>query len=227
MRLVFLFLLILNSYCISAQKVSKFASLSFCGFRSKNVENLIKYLLPELAFLRLSPGDTLVDIGAQSGVYEASLTAIADLQNVHFILVDIDTLCLNHKKLSNVISHYEKFGRPISAQQFSIVHNTVDSLFLPIDQYRKALLRNVIHEIKRPEAFIKSIYNVLHSHGELIVMETIPTKKGKLHGGCRMPLFSFEELKTLFQKAGFHFVEKQDLLEGSKPRKHMLRFIKP
>jgi ubiquinone/menaquinone biosynthesis C-methylase UbiE len=216
-----------NNFCISAQKVNKIAALPFCGSRSEDVDNIRKYLLPELTFLRLSPDDTLVDIGAQSGVYEASLAAIADLQDVHFILVDIDTLCLNQKKLSNVISHYEKFGRPISTQQFSIVHNTIDSLFLPLDQYKKALLRNVIHEIKSPDAFIKAIYNVMRSDGELIVMESIPTRKGKLHGGCRMPLFSFEELQNMFQKAGFHFVEKQDLVEGTKPRKHMLRFIKP
>jgi SAM-dependent methyltransferase len=227
MRSVLLLLLILNHCCISAQKVSKIASLPFCGSRSENVENIKKYLLPELAFLRLSPGDTLVDIGAQSGVYDASLAAIADLQDVHFILVDIDTLCLNEKKLSNVITHYSQFGRPINAQQFSIVHNSVDSLFLPMDQYRKALLRNVIHEIKSPDAFIRSIYNILRTDGELIVMESIPTRKGKLHGGCRMPLFTFEELQTMFQQAGFHFVEKQDLLEGNKPRKHMLKFIKP
>jgi|GEM_PF-1254164 len=221
------FLLVMSSETVQGQKGSKLESLPFCGIRSKDIDYLKKYLLPEVAFLKIKSGDTLVDIGAQSGAYDASIAVVANLNDVHFILVDIDSVCLNQTKLNNVISHFSAFNTSLSAQQFSFVNNTKDSLYLPADRYQKALLRNVIHEIRHPDAFVKNIYEVLRSSGELIVLEMIPTKKGKLHGGCRMPLYSFDELLSMFQKAGFLFIEKQDLLEGNKPRKQMLRFIKP
>src|ERR1700712_3360077 len=98
-------------------------------------------------FLKLSENDTIVDIGAASGWYEGAFSAGNNFRHIHFILVDIDTNCLNARKLAAMTAHYSQLkGSPIT-NSFTLVNNTPDSLFLPASTYGKVWLLNVFHEI--------------------------------------------------------------------------------
>jgi hypothetical protein len=93
-------------------------------------------------------GDTIVDIGAQSGTYEGCFLAVNNFKTVRFLLVDIDSSCLNQEKVNNMVAHYSKVKGDSIRNSFQIVQNTPDSLWLPLNQYRKAWLFNTLHELR-------------------------------------------------------------------------------
>lgn len=64
----------------------------------KNKKGIKAYMQPQFDFLRVQEGDTIVDIGAQSGSYEGCFLSVNDFQKLSFVLVDIDPKCLNQRK---------------------------------------------------------------------------------------------------------------------------------
>ena len=86
---------------------------------------------------------------------------------------------------------------------------------------------DTLHEIPDQSKMIRDIYAILKTGGEIIILENPPKKEGQLHGGCRMPLLSFERINTLFTSNGFQFSEKIDIIRKRNSDMQMLRFIKP
>src|SRR5688572_25859011 len=82
-----------------AQKNNKVQKIKFCGAAYKSRSAMMELLKEEFAFLKLNDRDTVVDIGAGSGWFNGAVAAGTNIQDVHFILVDIDTSCLNQVKL--------------------------------------------------------------------------------------------------------------------------------
>ena len=183
----------------------KVAKLKFCGYRYKDSSMIRKHFEQQLAFLQVNDGDTIVDIGSSSGAYIGAINVIADFKQAHFILVDIDSACLNSSKVSNMIAHYEGLRGQAFNNSIGFIKNTTDSLWLPMSHYKKIWIFNTLHEIPDKAGMIKQISAVLQSGGEIVIAELMATEKRKIHGGCNKPLMSDDEMKNLMSTAGFTF----------------------
>ncbi len=187
------------------QNKEQVKKLKFCGYKYTDTALLRKHFEQQFAFLQISNGDTIVDVGTSSGAYIGAINVIADFKNVHFILVDIDSSCLNAAKVNNMIAHYENLKAVPFNSSISFVVNTTDSLWLPLNSKRKLWIFNTLHEIPDKTAIIKQMAAVLQTGGEIIIAELMATEKHKIHQGCKKPLMSEEEIKKLMQDAGFTF----------------------
>jgi ubiquinone/menaquinone biosynthesis C-methylase UbiE len=198
-------LLICITISFAQRNEEKVKKLKFCGYKYKDSSMLRKHFEQQLAFLQINDRDTIVDVGSSSGSYIGCLNVIAEFKNAHFILVDIDSNCLNSTKVSNMISHYEGIrGKPFD-NSISFVVNTVDSLWLPLNRYKKMWIFNTLHEIPDKAGIIRQMSAVLQPGGEIIIAELLPTEKRKIHGGCNEPLMTEEEIKVLMNNLGFDF----------------------
>jgi ubiquinone/menaquinone biosynthesis C-methylase UbiE len=183
----------------------KIKKLKFCGYKYKDSAELRKHFEQQLAFLLIINGDTIVDVGTSSGAYIGAINTIAEFKNVHFILVDIDSNCLNSTKVNNMIAHYENLRGSSFNNSFSFVVNTTDSLYLPLNSKKKLWIFNTLHEIPDKAAIIKQMSAVLQTGGEIIIAELMVTEKRTIHKGCNKPLMTEDEIKKLMQDAGFVF----------------------
>jgi len=191
--------------CFGQQSQEKIKKLKFCGYTYKDSAFLRTHFEQQLAFLQVNSGDTIVDIGSQSGAYIGAINVIAEFKNVHFILVDIDSSCLNSTKLSNMITYYENLKGSSFNNSTSFLVNTTDSLYLPLNSKKKLWLFNTLHEIPDKAVIIKQMAAVLQTGGEIIIAELMASEKNKIHGGCKYPLMTEAALKKLMQDAGFLF----------------------
>jgi predicted methyltransferase len=211
---------------INEEKVKK---LKFCGYRYKDSALLRSQIEQQLAFLQIQDGDTIVEVGTSSGALIGCINVIADFKNAHFILVDIDSSCLNTAKVNNMIAYYENVKGSSFNNSISFVVNTTDSLYLPLNSKKKLLIFNTLHEIPDKAAIIKQMAAVLQTGGELIIAEVMATEKNKIHGGCKYPLMTEDEIKKLMETAGFDFKNAVINAIPVKKRKNpycLYRFIK-
>ena len=224
LKIFILIFLSLFSFTGSAQKSKKYKG-EFCGVHMKTAEMIRKIYSEQIAFVSLQENDTIVDIGAASGWFEGALSSVTDFRNISFVLVDIDSGCLNQLKVDRMQAHYASVkGAPIT-NRFIPVLNTPDSLYLPLDLFPKVWLLNTLHELPDKKKMILDIHAVLRNGGEVLVLEMEAEKINELHPVCRKPLLSFEELRHLFQANGFIY---KDHLRLSKKRNDLvfLRFVK-
>jgi hypothetical protein len=228
MRSFIVFVLLGMCYHSFAQKrnVGKVEKLPYCGVHWKDTTHIRRELQQQFNFLKLQPNDTIVDIGSSSGVYNGAIASLSE-HKLHFVLVDIDTACLNSGKVAGMTNHFNSLKGSAINSSFQIINNTPDSLWLPANSYKKAWLINVLHEIPDPGKMVRDANSILQQGGELIVFEMIPKRSGQLHGGCRMPLQSVANWKEMMNKNGFQFTEEIEIIKNrGKTRIAMMRFIK-
>lgn len=210
----------------SAQKKKKVDDIPFCGVAMGHAVAIREVFGMEFDFLNVKENDTIVDIGASSGWLEGALSAVSKVRNVLFVLVDIDSACLNREKVSNMVHYYSAVKKDSITNTFSIVRNTPDSLWLPAQTYSKVWLLNTLHELPLPPKMARDIAWILRPNGELCVVETLPKKEGQLHPGCNRPLLTAEEIEAVFLHNGFRLVEKKLLPEKKRFTPVMYRFVK-
>lgn len=204
-RIIFLLTLICSTNICDAQR-NPDKGLIFCGWKYADVATIEKAFSQKISFLDIHDGDLVADIGASGGTFEGAISAIGNWKNVHFVLVDIDSNCLNQQKVNNMKTYYTQVkGSPFTTE-ISFVRNTPDSLYLAHDTYHKIFLLNTLHEITDQQKMVKDIYKVLRKGGEVIVDEMMARPRHLLHGGCQKPLLDEITMKTLFEQNGF----KQD-----------------
>jgi ubiquinone/menaquinone biosynthesis C-methylase UbiE len=227
-RLLYSIIFLALSFTAGAQQKPK-KNLAFCGFRFVDTAVLRHQFEKQLAFLRISDNDTIVDIGSSSGAMEGCLGAIGNFSQVNFILVDIDSNCLNRQRVNNMIDHYAGLkGEPLGAD-FTIINNTPDSLYLPSHSYRHAWLMNTLHEIPDKQKMANDINAILKPGGELILLEILSRPGHTRHGGCKQPLLDEHEIKRIFEENGF--TQTETLWNPTNAKKfhnpyYMVRFIK-
>jgi ubiquinone/menaquinone biosynthesis C-methylase UbiE len=217
--------------CISISSYGQKKKTGFCGMGYTDTAILRHQYERQLAFLQINDNDTIVDIGSSSGAMEGALGVIADYRNVHFLLVDIDTGCLNPAALNRMVSYYAALGQKQNTTQYTIVNNTPDSLYLPTNSYRKAWLMNTLHEIPDQPKMIRDIAAILRPGGELVMLEILSRPGHTIHGGCNQPLLDENQIKTLLEQNGF---EQKDILwnptnsdsERIRNPYYMVRFIR-
>jgi ubiquinone/menaquinone biosynthesis C-methylase UbiE len=196
----------------------------FCGAALKKpVLNTIK---PQAKFLNLKENDTLVDIGASSGWFQGALSNVWPVKKLNFVLVDIDSSCLNEENLVNMTKYYSEMKGSDIDYKYELVVNTESSLGLTGRQFSKIMIRNTLHEIEERDAMASEINNLMLPNGELYIIEVLPTEKRKTHGGCKKPLMSFADINALFEKHGFFLKEKQHQVLIKKFTLQLLRFVK-
>ena len=216
--------LLLVCCSLSAQKMKPD---EFCGTRYRDLQALKEQLKYQFEFLRLQDGDTVVDIGAASGWYEGAVWAGTDLKKLQVILVDIDSNCLNQQRVSNMLHHYGDLKGGPYELDITMIRNTPDTLYLEPGKYNKIWLLNTLHEVPDPPKLLQQIYRVLRPGGELILLELVPTKPGKKHGGCNKPLRSPDQWVELLQREGFRKTESMiDAARNKKTPVTMIRFIR-
>jgi hypothetical protein len=196
----------------------------FCGAPLKKWQ--IKTIVPQANFLHLKKNDTLVDVGAASGWFEGALACASPVQQMHFVLIDIDSSCLTQEKLANMTRYYSGLKGSAIDYSYELVVNTNKSLGLGNKKYSKLLVRNTLHEVADQKSFAEQLSAATTTGGELYIIEVLPTVKRKKHGGCHMPLLSFTEINDLFEKNGFLLREKTEQRLKKKVSLQMLRFIK-
>jgi ubiquinone/menaquinone biosynthesis C-methylase UbiE len=230
MRTPLLYCLLFTCLAQSAhaqQKPKK--NLAFCGWKIADTVMIRHQYERQLTFLHITDKDTIVDIGSSSGAYEGVLAVHGNFSQVNFILVDIDTNCLNRTRVDNMVAYYSKVkGAPIQ-QNFSIVQNTPDSLYLPENKYRKAWLMNTLHEIPDKQKMVRDIHKILQPGGELVLLEILSRPGHTIHGGCKQPLLDEHELKLLFEQNGFTQADTEWNPTNAKKLNnpvYMVRFIK-
>ena len=207
--------------------IEKIKKLKFCGYKIGDTAFIRQQYGPQLNFLQINDKDTVIDVGTSSGAYIGALNAIGAFKNVHFILVDIDSNCLNRVKVDNMINYYQGLRGTSFGNTFSIVVNTPDSLCLPLDRFKKLWIINTLHEIDDKGKMARQIAAVLRSGGEVIVAEMLATQKITRHGGCHKPLMSAEEIINLFAVHGFKLTEKENLQPVQKEKdKHPFYFFR-
>jgi ubiquinone/menaquinone biosynthesis C-methylase UbiE len=228
--LIALFVLLALQGTAQERDEEKVKKLPFCGYKYIDSSKIRTHFRLQLQFLNIKDGDTVIDVGSSSGAYIGALNVIAPFSNVHFILVDIDSNCLNTGKMNNMLAHYQKLHGAAFTNSFNMVNNTPDSLCLPLLRYKKLLLFNTLHEIPDKAAMVKQITAILQSGGEAIIAEILPTQKRSIHMGCNLPLLSADAIIKLFSDAGFTFKASQNLQTNpkrvNKTPYYFFRFIK-
>ncbi len=181
---------------------------SFCGFKYKDTAKLHHALDAQLQFLQIKNADTIVDIGSSSGAYDGAYCAIAPFKNVHFVLVDIDSNCLNSTKVNNMINYYGALrGEPLQ-NSFSLVINRPDSLMLPLHHYSHVWMFNTLHEIDDKKGIARQMAAIMQTGGELIIYELLATAKRTIHQGCKKKLLSRDEIIALFANEGLVYKDQ-------------------
>jgi ubiquinone/menaquinone biosynthesis C-methylase UbiE len=196
-------LLLLPLFLLPSILFSQNRKQNFCGWRYEDTAVIRHQFERQVAFLRITDKDTIVDIGSSSGSMEGCLGVIGNYRDVNFVLVDIDSGCLSRERVGSMNSYYEKLKGRSLGQQYTIVNNTVDSLWLPANNYRKAWLMNTLHEIPDKQKMVRDIAAVLKAGGELVLLEILSRPKHTIHGGCRQPLMNESEIKSLLEQNGF------------------------
>lgn len=213
--------------CLAASAQQKpNPSLPFCGLHVEKKSFFKRMYSDQYRFLRVNDNDTIVDIGSSSGSFAGAFSAAMDVKNVTFVLVDIDSNCLNARMVENMKAHYSKVkGSPIT-NQFVRNVNTADSLWLPPGSFSKAWLINTLHEIPGTKKMVQQIAEILRKGGEQVLLEWLRVQPGQKHGGFNLPLISDDEIAQLFAENGFTVAGRYD--EKGNKRKHimMMRFIR-
>src|SRR5687767_452110 len=105
---IFLFVICMFLFYSGNSQQKKSHKLNFCGAVFSDLQKLKVNLHPQFDFLQVKENDTIVDIGASSGWVDGALSAGTEFNNLLFVLVDIDTICLSSGKVDAMISHYSK-----------------------------------------------------------------------------------------------------------------------
>ena len=199
----------------------------FCGYTFTDTLLLRKNYQAQLDFLDLKDGDTVIDVGTGSGSYIGALNVITVVKKAHFILVDIDSNCLNPLKVNNMINYYETLHGAKFNNTFSMLLNTPDSLYLPANRYKKLLILNTLHEVRDREEMARQLAAVLKPGGELIVGEMPPMGRKKIHQGCNKPLMRTDEIVNLFARFGLTPTGQENVQPVLKARiKHPYYFLR-
>lgn len=209
-----------------SQQKGKAKKLDFCGIKIKDLDKEKAAYQEELDFLRLQEYDSVVDVGAGSGWYEGVLSVLSPLQHLHFFLVDINVDCLNETKVNNMKTYYSLQKGDTITNRFTIINNTVDSLYLPANRFKKVWIMNTLHEIPDRAKMVRDMYHVLQSGGEVLVLEMFARKEHELHGGCRKPLFSRQELDQLFTSHQFTVKDHIEMKINRRATFQIVRYIK-
>ena len=116
-----------------------------------------------IAALKVSPGQTVADIGAGSGYYTVRLAEVVGPAG-RVIATDIqpEMLALIKKRVES---------REVRGGKVELVLGTPTESKLPDAAIDLALMVDVYHELAQPQAFLRSVKRALKKDGRLVLIE--------------------------------------------------------
>jgi predicted methyltransferase len=164
-----------------------------------------------LQLLGIAPGMSVADVGAGTGYMTTRIAKlVGPMGSVYANEIQPAMLRMIEAKAS--LEHLANI---------QVVQGTDDDTRLPSRAIDVALLVDVYHELRHPQAILQSVRNSLKPHGDLVVIEyrkedpTIP-----IADTHRM---SITEMRAEIEAAGFTF----DRVIEELPRQHILVFHSP
>ncbi len=181
----------------------------YCGIYYYSMDDLYRQKQVELDFYQFKPGQTIASIGAQCGHWEAVYAAATD--SMQFYLEDIDSSFFNQRQVAFAWHYYDSLrGRPITSS-YKLVLGTERSTNLPENSFDKITIINSFHEFTYYDEMLADIKTKLKPSGLLYIDETVPKKQGQLHGVCKKPMLTQEEMIAILSKNGFRYVNAVDI----------------
>ncbi|MDN3658167.1 class I SAM-dependent methyltransferase [Ferruginibacter paludis] len=151
----------------------------------------------EISRYGLIDGDTLVDIGCETGFHDNQIAFY--YPHIYFVLEDIDTSNLAIIK-RNIAS--TGFVNNMQAGCETIVGG-VNNIPLASGRYKKILCRKTLHEFENPDQMINEFKRILIPGGEVIIAEINPKYPGQRFHDCVRPFLNRTQIMDLFVQQGF------------------------
>jgi predicted methyltransferase len=182
----------------------------YCGIYYKTMEDLYRQKQSELDFYRFQPGQVVASIGAQCGHWEATYAATTD--SVQFYLEDIDSSFFNKRQVGFAWHYYDSLrGRPMTST-YTLITGTEESTLLPENTFDKIIIINSFHEFTQVGEMLADIKTKLKPGGILYIDETVPKRPGQLHGVCKKPMLTPEEMISILSKNGYEYIDGLEIL---------------
>lgn len=213
-------------FMISPARGQKMQTVSgHCGIYYKSMEDLFRQKEKELGFYDFKPGQTVASIGAQCCHWEAAYAAGTD--SILFYLEDIDTTSFTTEQIAFAWHYYDSLrGRPMTSGFKRVVGNE-KSTFLLENAFDKIIIINSFHEFTFPAEMLADIKDKLRQGGILYIDEALPKRPGQLHGICKKPMLTHEEMLALLAKNGFEYIDGLDFnFRKKKPMRKIFAFRK-
>ncbi len=151
----------------------------------------------DVSKLNLADGDTLVDIGSQSGFHDFQIFHF--YPNKFFILEDvINKYQLNLRNLYMLDKGQRKYFRDNCIR----IKGTQENIPLNSGMYKTILCRKTLHEFKNPAKMINELKRIMSPDGTLIIQEVIPKIKGEIDISCKMKHLTKGEIVNLLSQQG-------------------------
>lgn len=207
----------------SAQKLQRVKD--HCGLYYYNMDDLYRQKQVELDFYDFRSGQTVASIGAQCSYWEAAFAATTD--SIHFYLEDIDTTHFNERQTGFAWHYYDSLrGRPMTCT-YTLTLGTEKSTLLPDNSFDKIIIITSFHEFTYRDEMLADIKSKLKPDGILYIDETVPKKPGQLHGICKMPMLSHEEMINILSRNCYKYVDGIELqFRKKRPFRKIYAFVK-
>ncbi len=195
---------------------------------NQSPERFIKYKNKKIDVVLLASGfkakDVVADIGSGNGWFDVALGIKTD--SVNFYLEEIDSSCINERKLNDAIAAYSKIKtKPITCTYRQSL-GTEKNTNLPSNFFDKVLLIDCFHHLTFRNEMIADIKRILKTNGKLVVFEAVARKPGQLFKGCRSVIFTQEEIISSFATHGLPPDRIYKTVNGNGTRFRVFTFLK-
>jgi ubiquinone/menaquinone biosynthesis C-methylase UbiE len=152
-----------------------------------------------VAKLRLRPGQTVADIGAGTGAFDAALASAVGSQGTVYA-VDID---------KGLLEHISERAKSLGIANIKTVLGTFTDPSLPVKNVDVALINDVLHHIEARSEYLKNLARYLGTSGRIAVVDFKPGQGG--HAKQPEQQISKEQAAEWMAAAGLKVAEDIDL----------------
>ena len=208
---------------MNAQKMQMMKG--YCGIYYKTMEDLYRQKQAELDFYGFHSRQVVASIGAQCGHWEAAFAATTD--SIHFYLEDIDTSFFNQRQVGFAWHYYDSLRGSTMTCTYTLITGTEESTLLPENTFDKIIIINSFHEFTRVDEMLADIKKKLKTDGILYIDEAVPKRPGQLHGICKKPMLTPEEMISILSRNGYKYIDGLEILfRKGKPFRKIYAFRK-
>jgi len=150
--------------------------------------------------LALTPGETVVDLGAGAG-YFALKVAPQVAPNGQVLAVDVRRLSLAFLWIR---------ARQGGHSNLRVIHSRVDDPMLPPGPIDAVLLANTYHELTSPATILKPVFAAMRPGARLVVVDRAPREPTDERPAAGHHEIAAAEAEAQFNQQGFHTIVRDD-----------------